>query len=542
MASPFAARVKKAWRALTDARAPARPRQHMARMYAAARSSRLTADWNPSTSSADLELVGSLTLMRSRARALIRDAAYAKRARGLVVNNVIGTGIGMQARVMTSRDKTNERVNDAIEEAWEDWGCAESCHMGGRLAFSNLERTGMSQVFDAGEVFIRKHHRTMGRSEIPFSLELIEAERIADQLDTSALGMAPGNQIRMGVEVDQYFRPVAYYIRAQHPSEIRFSMGPDMIERVPADQIIHLAVIDRWPQTRGEPWLHAVMRRLNDADGYSEAEIIRARVQATTVGAIETPEDIGSFGEEQSDGSAEMEMEPGVYKRLNPGEKLNAQAPTSPNPGFGPFMTSLMREICAGSGVSYASLSMDYSQSNYSSSRMALLDDRDIWRFYQAWFICDFREIIHREWLQAAMLVGAIPAISINEYAVNPKKFEAVRFKPRGWSWIDPSSEVDAYNQAIKSGMTTLSDVINKTGDGRDIEDVLIERERELAMMKAKGLVFDTSPEVYTADAEKLQAEADAAARPPPTPNPAPQDTQTAPNEPAPQRVLRIQR
>jgi capsid protein len=138
------------------------------------------------------------------------------------------------------------------------------------------------------------------------------------------------------------------------------------------------------------------------------------------------------------------------------------------------------------------------------------------------------------------MLVGAIPAISIREYAVNPKKFEAVRFKPRGWSWIDPSSEVDAYEKAVKNGFMTVSDVVAKTGDGRDIEDVLTERERELEMMDEKDLVFETSPEVYTADSVKLNAEADAAANPPePPPQPPAQD---ATNEPAPRRVLSLQR
>lgn len=500
------------------------------RMYSAARSSRLTADWNAANSSADNELVSSLQVVRSRSRALIRDASYAKRARVLVVNNVVGTGIGMQAQVMTSRDQLNDRINDAIEETWEEWSEAASCHTGGRLSFSNFERALIGQVFDAGEVFVRKHHITPGRSSIPFSLELIEAERLADQLDTTSYTVAPGNQLRMGVEMDRFFRPVAYYIRARHPSEVRFTGQPDEVERVPADQVIHLAVIDRWPQTRGEPWLHAAMRRMNDMDGYSEAEIIRARVQAATPWTIETPEDGSSLGEEQADGSYEMESEPGVAKRLNPGEKMNAPSPNAPNPALDPFMRCMLREVAAGAGVSYASLSMDYSQSNYSSSRLALLDDRDLWRFYQAWFICDFRKQIHREWLAAAVVSRSIPEIQIAEYAINQKKFEKVLFKPRGWSWIDPSSEVDAYEKAVINGFTAVTDVIQQTAGGMDIEDVLKVRERELKMMRDKGLVFMTSPEVYTAAAKKDTADAKSAAKPPdPPPDAASDSTDNAP-------------
>ena len=51
---------------------------------------RLNADWRTTTSSADSELYSSLTQMRARSRALCRDVSYAKRARMLVMNNVIG--------------------------------------------------------------------------------------------------------------------------------------------------------------------------------------------------------------------------------------------------------------------------------------------------------------------------------------------------------------------------------------------------------------------------------------------------------------------
>lgn len=498
MSETFAKRVTKAWRALTNRQVSAQKHSIGTRMYSGARRSRLTSEWNPPTSSADHELKNSLRSLRDRSRALVRDASYAKRARTVVVNNVIGTGIGMQAQVMTSRDTLNEAVNSDIEDAWEDWSEAANCHTGGRLSFPNLERALMGQVFEAGEVFVRKHYQKFGRSQVPYALELIESERLADEFQLPT-PLTPGNYIRMGVEVDGFFRPVAYWIRTRHPLDpVPLGDSRLWIERVPAEEIIHLAVVDRWPQTRGEPWMHAGMRRLNDMDGYSEAEIIRARVQACTPGAIETTEDAESFGEVQAaDGSVVMEIEPGIYKRLAPGEKLVAGAVTAPNPALDPFMRYMLREVAAATGVSYESISRDYSQSNYSSSRLALLDDRDLWKFYQRWFICEFRKTVHREWLQQAILAEAIPSISVMSYAIAPKKFEAVLFKPRGWSWIDPTSEVKAYEQAIKDGLTTVTDVIAQTAGGMDIEDILKVRQRELKMMKDRNLVFATSPEVF---------------------------------------------
>ena len=749
------------------------------RMYQAARASRLTSGWATSTTSADSEAVSSLTNLRNRSRALVRDAAYAKRAKVIVQNNVIGAGIGMQAQVMSSRDALREDVNDAIEEAWREWVCAEYCHTGGTLHFCDLERALMGQIFEAGEVLVRKHNRAFGGSAIPFALELIESERIADELQypTPPGPAAPGAIIKMGVEQDRYGRPLAYWIRQRHPGEFRWaSSEPDLVERVPADQIIHLRLVDRWPQTRGEPWLHAVARKLNDMDGLSESEIVAARGAANYLNTIETPEGDHPLATpadpSNPQGEKEIVTEPGMSLRLAPGEKMNFNNPNRPNTALDPFMRMMLREVAAGTGVSYESLSRDYcvapdtrvlradlrwvradeliegteivafdeeapggkgsrrkwrkatvmrtgrrnlnrrrivtdgatvtvsdehlflcalrapsgaarghgiqarsespgvpgngqrwvradrlqpgdqivflcapwatgsthlhgylkgiadgegwvdsasaqigiaqkpgvvldeigealaalgfaaqlgfasgerrtmkwsvtsigeclkflgevrptrllqkadgiydgrmlaggskktgrptaatvlaiddvgvgpvvtietstrtliteglcshnSQSNYSSSRLALLDDRDLWRMLQQWFLRNFRLPLHREWMQIAVLARAIQPARVEEYALDPRKFEAVLFKPRGWSWIDPAKEVAAYKEAIKGGFKTVSDVISETGGGQDVEDMVRQRRRELDMFEQAELVFDTSPEVYVVE------------------------------------------
>jgi lambda family phage portal protein len=491
-------------------RAKQAPRMNY-RQYAGARPNRLSL-WQASNTSADSELTSSLTGLRTRSRQLVRDASYAKRARKLIIDNVIGTGIGLQALVESTRGVMRMQANDDIERAWCEWGYSDSCHTGGRLCFADLERLAMGEVFEAGEVFIRKHYRTFGKSAIPFALEVIEGERLADELMSPYIAALGGNELRMGIEVDQYGRPVAYHIKKRMPSEIAYSAtSADYVERVPADQIIHLAIIDRWPQTRGVPWLDAAARSLANMDGYVDAEITRARVQALTVGAIETPQDASSFGEEQTDGSVEMEMQAGVFQRLSPGEKFAAGPNGSPNPALDGFMRYMLRDVASSiPGISYESLSMDYSQSNYSSSKLALIDIRDAWRHLQTWFIRNFREPIHREWMQQAVLSRAV-AISADQYYADPEKWNAARFKPRGWTWVDPTKEVQAYKDAVNAGFTTVSSVIAATGGGVDLQDVLDERAHELKLMEDADLEFETSPDFYMAKATAAQAPAPAA-------------------------------
>lgn len=459
------------------------------RSYGGAAHNRLTADWAPQATSADSEIITSLRPLRSRSRQLLRDNEYALRAQRLVQNNVIGQGVGMQAQVVNARGKLQDGINTAIEDAWQRWAEKDRCHTGGTLAFADIERLAMGEIFAAGEVLLRLHRVALGAgNKTQLAIEVIEADRLIDQW--SAARLADGNLIRMGVEVDTFGRPQAYWLHPTHPGDYQFtSFQPSRFERVPASEILHIYLQDRHPQTRGVPWLHATLRRLRDVGGYSEAEIVRARASASVMGFLTTPEVQPGDGHDEL-GHEMMDMEPGVIKQLLPGQGFTGFDPSTPNAAMEPFMRLMLRGVASGIGVSYESLSRDYSQSNYSSSRLALLDDRDLWRVLQGWWIRNARMPLHRIWLEAAVFAGEVIA---PDYHSNRTKWEAVRFRPRGWSWVDPTKEVASYIAAVQAGFMTVSDVIGATGDGRDLEDVLKARRAELDMMAGMDLRFSTS-------------------------------------------------
>jgi capsid protein len=121
-----------------------------------------------------------------------------------------------------------------------------------------------------------------------------------------------------------------------------------------------------------------------------------------------------------------------------------------------------------------------------------LLDDRDNWRALQRWWVRSFREPLHRIWLRQAVLSRAVSAIPLDAYAADMARYEAVLFKPRGWSWVDPTKEVAAYKEAERAGYITKSQVIAQTAGGMDIEDYIAERRRELDMLEAADLRTDT--------------------------------------------------
>ena len=282
---------------------PARPAAGGRRMYAGARQTNTTLGFGSGgNTTADAELATSLNQLRARSRQLVRDGSYPKRAKRIVVNNVIGSGVGMQAQVGTTRNALNAPLNTRIEDAWAQWCAAERCHTGGTLHFHDLERMVMGEVFEAGEVLIRKHYRAFGDSRVALGLEVIESERLANELIDPGAIAGLTNEVRMGVEVDAFQRPVAYWIRRGHPGDIRSRVADaERYERVPAADIWHLKVVDRWPQTRGEPWMHAVLRKLDAMGEYTQYEVDAARASASYFATIRSgdegqppdPEDSG---------------------------------------------------------------------------------------------------------------------------------------------------------------------------------------------------------------------------------------------------------
>lgn len=468
------------------------------RAYDGAANNRLTPEPGIQTSSSDTELAMSLASLRNRSRALVRNSGHAKRARRIIELNVIGPGIGLQGAVSFGSGRLYDQLNDTIESEWKDWCMADNCHVAGQLHFSDMERLLIGEVFEAGEVFVRIHRQPFGGSRVPLALEVIEPERIAD--DWQIPSSPDGRVTRLGVEQDRYGRPTGYWLNSIYPGETRLDWSRTAeIEYVPAEDMIHLYLVDRWPQSRGEPWMHAAIRKLQDTAGYSQAEIVAARAAAYYMGFITSEE--APFSEEYA-GDQLIDAEPGEIRRLSPGESFAAWNPNRPNSQADPFLRFLLREIAAGIGVSYESLSRDYSQSNYSSSRLALLDDRDLWKMLQLWFIRSFRERLHRVWIEQAAVFGALGQQAYMMFANMPQRLLAARYKPRGWTWIDPTKEVSAYKEAERAGYITKADIIAATGGGLDLEDVLKARRRELDMLDELDLRTDTTEE---ADANQEQ-------------------------------------
>ena len=366
------------------------------RMYKGAEFTRLNADWAAFGTSQDAEVRGSLRTLRNRSRSLCRDNDYAKNAVRQVRINVIGKGVALKPKFKQLRgDKLNEAANAQASKLWRRWTRATNCHTAGELSFQDIERLVMSSLVESGEVIVRQIYQAFGGSRVPLGLEVIESDQLIDDYN----GVADnGEEIRMGVQVDRWRRPTFYYFYPKHPGDYQFQgTSAEKFIKVPASEIIHLYVTDRPGQTRGIPWMHTAMQRMRHMGGFEEAEVVKARGQASMMGFIKSPD-----GETQDDGVQNGQrvsaFEPGKIEALGPGEDFVPFAPTSPGGSYDPFVRSMLRGVAAGIGQSYAPLSGDYSQTNYSSSRLALMTDRDHWQVIQQWLIGKFHQRVFESW------------------------------------------------------------------------------------------------------------------------------------------------
>jgi len=465
------------------------PAPRRRRGFDAAMLNRYVNDWVTSSHSLDNEIRKGAKKVRERSRDLARNNDHARNAVRVICNNVVGTGIQMQATVKMRRGgKLDKAKNDMIEAAWKKWQRANRCHTAGMLSFSEMERAIVRAVVTDGEVFVRKIAEPFGDSRVAFALELMESDRLDFELNATAPN---GNEIRMGVERDKWGRPVAYHFDITNPADAGFpghTTNPQK-KRIPASEIIHLFVAEQPNQSRGVPWFVTAILRMHHLAGFTEAEVIAARAEACRMGFITSPEDMAGADGEDADGSLVSSFEPGRIERLLPGESYTEAKPARPGGTFEPFVKSMLRSMAAGIGVTYASLSRDYSEVNYSSGRLELLDERDNWRVLQNWLIERFHSAIFPDWLEMAVMSGEL---TLPDYENNPELYRAVRWVPRGWSWVDPQKEIASYQAAVRCGFMTQADVI--AASGGDFEAVVEGRAYEIELAQQNGLVFDTDP------------------------------------------------
>jgi lambda family phage portal protein len=453
----------------------------------------LTADFAAFIRSGNAELRPALRVMRARSRSLAENNDYMREFLRILRKKVLGAdGIKCAVRAMRDDGKTLDQADsDYLKKQFDAWATSDQCTVCGRYTLAEVQHMALNTVPRDGEVLIRLVRGFPNKWG--FALQFIEADQLDENLNVAfgagygGVTKRPDTEIRMSVERDRWGRAVAYHVLTRHPGDdLGTWQGLTRYERIDAADMIHLFVPDRVDDARGAPWAWTAIRRLQMTGGYEEAELVAARLGASKAGFITEEADGEVQGDSQDgDGDQVFDVQPGEWRRLPAGAKVETYDPQHPNSNFGAFMKTILRGASAGLGVGYNSLAKDGEGINFSTQRHFELDDREYWKLIQGWLISRLLKRVYSTWLDMSLLTGAL-----NLPPSKRDKFDAAIWRPRGWGWVDPQKDITADAQAVNLGVKSLTQVCDERGV--DIEDVFRERRRELDLAEQYDIPLGT--------------------------------------------------
>lgn len=471
--------------------------------YGRSATDRTRGGWYSVQGSADAEILPDLPSVRGRSRELIANDPIAASIKQTLVDNVVGTGIRAQSnpdrRVLGVSDATIEAVREAAEERWQTWTC--EAEFTGRHDLHSMMRLGVGQWVECGEVFlVRNVVRESVTREFWTCWDVIDPDRVSSPDDTDRLDTRNGkNQIRSGVELTSRGVPVAYHIRLGHPGDgIYETSRQERWRRISAfdpvgrPNVIHLYQQQRPGQTRGLPVLAPVMGSLDHLARFQEAALIRERVAACFSAFIVKPEHSVGLPFEGDGGATQraIDLEPGQVEQLLPGEDIRFPNLGGLGQDFEKFVRHTMRQVGAALGLPLELFAKDFSQTNYSSARGAVLEARRVFQQMQRLLI---RRVLQPMWdllFEEAFLrgdLGRLPGAS-----ENLRPWSRASWVPPGYGWVDPQKEIAASKAAIEVGVSTLAD--EAAAQGRDWEEVLEQQAREKQKRTDLGLTAAPIP------------------------------------------------
>ena len=433
--------------------------------------------------------------LRELKRASRIEAARGGHLRAAVLTfqrEVVGGGIHLHSL------HPNREVGAEVERLWNKWA-ADMADASGQQSLRSLLHTMVASLIIDGEILVREHW------ENGYQLMAIDTGMLRAQ---ETLPLEDGKFVRMGVEMDEMRRPVAYWI-TDAPLRNIVSGYTTQARGYPAERIIHVFEHTMPMQTRGVPWAYATLRRFQEIREYDESERKAAKLASNMYANYEPPAmdplagNIGlgaapgtepaggrpptpgagpsvdgkvGVGVRDDPGEAAMPgvMEPGTIFPVQPGGKLNLHSPEHPNTAYPDYIRANYQAAASAMGISYAAMTGDLSQANFVSSRMGRLAERGTIEMVQNMVIEKVLLRAYRKWLLDMALRGMLPAAPLEE-------LEMVEFVPPAHVHVQPRETAAAWHQLLEDGLASRAELIRERG--RDPQTVFMEIEQEAAMM-----------------------------------------------------------
>ncbi|WP_375592189.1 phage portal protein [Chitiniphilus eburneus] len=471
--------------------------------YDGAGNGRRAAGWDAPGNGPNTSKLPSLRNLRNRSRAATRNDPYAFAAIDRLMSNTIGTGITPKAM------HPDADIRRALQELWDDW--TPDADADGGSDFYGLQALACRTVDEAGECFVRlRPRRPTDRLAVPLQLQLLAPEFVPHEKNER---LGNGNLVRAGIEFDASGKRVAYWMYRHHPGDgANAGAGFNSLTRVPADQVLHLFEALEPGQLRGVPRLAPVLLRLRSLDHYDDAVLFRQEVSNLFAGFIRKPAPEGHNVDvltgqpirTDADGFTPMvAMEPGSMQELQPGEEVEFSKPPDAGNAYPDFMRQQLQAAAAGVGLPYELLTGDLRDVNDRVIRVVLNEFRR--RIEQRQFGVYVHQLcrpVRAAWLDLAQLAGAI---DLPDYERQRRVYLRSRWVPQGWAYIHPVQDVQAKRMEVRSGFTSRTEVVLRTG--YDAEQIDAETYADNQRADQLGLTYDSDARVRDVQGEPTQRE-----------------------------------
>ncbi|MBU2941063.1 phage portal protein [Shimia thalassica] len=400
-------------------------------------------------------------------RDMLRNNPRVKRIRRQLVNNVVGSGIRPSIKWLGEEgDPRKQRV----EQLFKRHCMKLNFDADGQFNILGMQGLAFGSTAIDGEILLRRRFRSL-RDGYPlnFQVQALEADYLNRQIDGE---LSNGNYAIDGIEFNLIGKRVAYHLFTDHPGGRKG--GTPATRRVDAKNIIHVYDPERAGQVRGISWFAPVITLLHELQKYQDGQVKRQEIAALFAGILKG--NSGSAEELEADIGV---LEAGSILQIGDDETLDFTDPPTVE-GYEPFMRVTDRVIAAAMGITYESMTGDYSNVNFSSGRMGRNDiDPNT-----------------RDWQENLMIgrmcspLGEWTAEAIEDVADVPRDLWELNWTPPVRPVIDPSKEYKANETAMRSGQKSRRQVIREGGgDPEKVEAEIIE-ERQKA--KTEGLVFSS--------------------------------------------------
>ena len=444
--------------------------------------------------------------LQIRSAELYRDNPIAHSAIEGRVANEIGVGIQYQPRIRPLRkarisERQASELNTelkTIADQWSLYGVDKSR----QFTLNQFQKQVTRAYATFGEAFVL-FGDSAHKGPLSFSMELIAPERVETPPDK-----ANDPNVRLGI---QYRGSVVegYWVRSHHPGDEK-NPGYDKYDFYPRfdeneqPRMVHVFDPLFANQSRGIPWLAAVMNRMKDLSDYWEAELVNKEVEAcfglviTGGKGTGSPQEAAEAAADRLDGGEgrnkpEVDLSPGAVNYLSEGEEPHPIDPSRPGATFTPFVELSLRSIAAALNYPYELLAKNFFRTTYSSGRLAMLDGRVGFRMrtqtvIDMWLVHVGAMIAHES------IFRGLVDVDYHNYKQNAWSFTRHVWRAQNRGLLDPEKENKSHTIGLKGEFETKAGIAGDRGEEwEDVDEQLriegkrkAERDVQVALHRRK--------------------------------------------------------